>query len=336
MPEDFGDVPVVMSDENGRDQLMTACLLTQVNKLNQIGHGVIHYDEASLAPPATQGAMLPALLNRVVGSTMINPNIRPLLSGNPPKFAAGGHSLAAPFANRMFHFYVQKPSKDSFVNYLISMGSKSKSTVQSMQEKLKKNWPSEWAKARSELAGFIKSSACTDEDYAINPEPDNPQSSYCWPSPRTWVMAMRARATCKCLGVRDEISDMFIEAAVSRGPAIKFIEYLQTADLPDSIDVLEKGWKVDTDRLDRSIAVVTGFTTAIVSTPDVKEKERLAALGWARFDDFIDAGVSDIIMPHTNLFLEHGLGSSCKDKAVSKAASDVLFKLSKNDVARYA
>lgn len=341
MPEDFGDVPIVMGvkdPETGEviQQLLTACLLTQVNELNRIGEGVLHYDEASLAPPATQGAMLPALLNRVVGSTIIAPGIRPLLSGNPPKFAAGGHALSAPFANRMYHVYCQRPSKESFIKYLVSMGSKRRITVQSEMVKLQKGWPGEWAAARGELAGFVGSPACDMDDYAIDPDPEDPQTSYCWPSPRTWIMAIRAKATCKCLGVRDEIAHLFIEAAVSRGPAIKFIDYLVKADLPDALDVLEKGWKVDTNRLDRSIAVATSITTKVTGTPDKTEQNRLAVLCWKRYDDYIDANLSDVIMQHADVMLDASLGPSAKDPKVKKAAADVIYKLGKDPVSRFA
>lgn len=330
MPEDFNDLPVVI-----QDQLRTACMMTQVNTLNQQRKGVMFVDEASLAVPAVQGAMLPMVLDRCVGSTDIHPQIRPLLAGNPSRYAAGGWSLSAPFANRMLHIYVHRPSRESLIKYIISEGTSKKISLSNETEKLKSEWPKQWATVKAQWAGFMK--VCTDAAYSVDPDPDNAQSSYCWPSPRSWEMAMRANATARCLGRSDSITHLMIEAAVGEGAALEFIEYLSKADLPDPMDVLTRGWKIDTQRLDRSMAVATGFTALIIGTKDKDERIKLAIKAWQLYGEYLKAGLADLVMDHLNSMANEQLAvSDHKSPALKEAAEKVLFELGKSSAYRYA
>jgi len=329
MPEDFNDLPVVI-----QERLMTACMMTQVNTLNLHKKGVLFVDETSLAVPAVQGAMLPMVLDRKVGSTVIHPQIRPLLAGNPPKYAAGGWGLSAPFANRMLHFYVQRPTREALIKYVISMGTSNKISLSNATEKLVAAWPKEWAVAKSHWAGFIR--VCTDQAFGIDPDPENVQSGYCWPSPRSWEMAIRACATARCLDKREALIHLMIEAAVGEGAAAEFIEYLSKADLPDPMDVLLKGWKVDTKRLDRSMAVATGFTALVVGTREKNEQVKLAIGAWHRYNEYVKEGLTDIVMDHMDSLIREGLNTDHANVALKEAAGEVIYAIGKTPAMRYA
>jgi len=329
MPEDFSDLPVVI-----REQLMTACMMTQVNTLNQLKKGVMFVDEASLAVPAVQGAMLPMVLDRKVGSTVIHPQVRPLLAGNPARYTAAGQILSAPFANRMLHFYVRRPSREALIRYVINEGITKKVSLGKETETLKSEWPKQWAIAKAQWAGFIK--VCTEAAFGVDPDPDDAQSGYCWPSPRSWEMAMRASATSRCLDRGDTVNHLLIEAAIGEGASIEFLSYLANADLPDPMDVLVNGWKIDTDRLDRSMAVSTGFTALVLGTRDAAEQTKLATLAWLRYAEYLKAGMADIVMEHMDALVADDLGYASKNLKLKEAAEKVIFELGKSPVSRYA
>jgi hypothetical protein len=219
------------------------------------------------------------------------------------------------------------------MDWLITEGSKVVSSLDDSRAKLNERWPNEWPTTKGQLAGFIDK--CPTDAYTVNPEPDNPQSSYCFPTPRSWEMAIRAQTTCRCLGVKEELSNLFIEACVGKGAAVAYITYLSKLDLPDIMTVLEKGWKVDTDRLDRTMAVATGLTARVLETPEPKEQGRLAALGWKRLDDMIEAGLTDIAYRHTEAFVTRGFGRKSKFPAVAQAATDTLYKISQGPMGAY-
>jgi hypothetical protein len=330
-PEDFSDVPVVI-----KDTLATACLLTQVNDLNAKRKGVLFVDEASLAVPAVQGSMLSMVLDRRVGSTQIHPDIRIILAANPPKFAAGGWGLEAPFANRMFHFFVDRPSKASYVNWLMQEGSKNQQDISAAMSLLRANWGAQWAKVKGLLAGFIQ--RCTPESYSNQPEPGQPQAGYCWPSPRSWEMAARAFATVRAVGENDRLAHLFIEGAVGTGPAAEFLQYIAEADLPDPKDVLEKGWKIDTKRLDRTIAVTASVVSFIVGTKQHAERLKYAELAWGYLHQLCDTKLTDTAVVGANVLINEGFGPATKNLPASlvKAAEPVMLTLAKSPLLNHA
>jgi len=149
-------------------------------------------------------------------------------------------------------------------------------------------------------------------------------------------MAMRASATSRCLDRGDTVNHLLIEAAIGEGASIEFLSYLANADLPDPMDVLVNGWKIDTDRLDRSMAVSTGFTALVLGTRDAAEQTKLATLAWLRYAEYLKAGMADIVMEHMDALVADDLGYASKNLKLKDAAEKVIFELGKSPVSRYA
>jgi hypothetical protein len=334
-PEEFGELPVVLNN-----QLMSACMLSQVNELNSLqaqqdeqGNllppvgGVLIIDEASCATPATQGAMLGMSLNRTVGATAIHPTIRQLYTANPPAYAAGGWGLEPPFANRMAHFYTMCPPVEEWSNWLITEGTQQVTPIQGPMNKLRANWDLSWATIKGHLTGFMR-----DRQILLHgqPKPDHPQSGYCWNSPRTWVMAGKAIATIRAMGMNEELEQMFAEACVGMGPAAEWYAWLATADLTPPEEALKNGWRINRDRLDQVMAIASSMTAYVVSIGDKKEKYKMATLCWTRLQDLIDAGLSDIALKFAMTLSEHDCGYSNREAptAMKKAAQPILNLLS--------
>lgn len=326
-PEDFSDLPVVL-----KDNLVSACLLTQVNELNRAQGGVLFVDEASLAVPAVQGAMLSMVLDRVVGSTAIHPNVRILLAANPPKYAAGGWGLEAPFANRMFHFFVDRPSREALVRWLMQEGSTRTTDMSDAMDKLKANWGREWAKAKGVYSGFVMKG--TTEALFNQPEPNHAQAGYCWPSPRTWEMGIRAYATIRTIGESDKLVHQFLEAAVGVGPATEFLKYMAEADLPDPKSVLDDGWKIDTKRLDKTTAVTTSVLSYVTGIKQIAEKHKYAEAAWKFLKQLADVHMTDAVLTGSEILVQDGLGPATKGipDFVKKAAEPVILALAPSPV----
>lgn len=321
-PEDFSDLPVVI-----KDNLVSACLLTQVNELNRSQGGVLFVDEASLAVPAVQGAMLSMVLDRVVGSTPIHPQVRILLAANPPKYAAGGWGLEAPFANRMFHFFVDRPSREAIVRWLMQEGVAKTTDLSDAMSKLHSNWGKEWARVKGIYAGFVMKG--TSESLCNQPEPNSPQAGYCWPSPRSWEMATRAYATIRAIGEKDRLIHQFLEAAVGMGPATEFMKYMTEADLPDPKSVLEDGWKIDTKRLDKTSAVTTSVISFVTGIKQTNEKHKYAEAAWKYLTQLSEAHMTDAVLTASEILVQDGLGPATKGLPASliKASEPVMLSI---------
>ena len=70
--------------------------------------------------------------------------------------------------------------------------------------------------------------------------------------------------------------------------------WLVDADLPDPEDVLDRGWKIDDRRIDRTVAVIDAVTAFVLGQRTVEEKVRRAAQLWPFVGRLIDAGLSDL------------------------------------------
>jgi hypothetical protein len=327
-PEDFGTLPVVLGNE-----LKRVAMLDQVEKLNKVGKGVLFLDEASGAVPATQGALLGVILDRKLGSIDINPNVRILAAANPPKYAAGGWGLEAPMSNRMAHFLVECPSVRDVVRYLMSDGDLERESLAALQNRLAEGWGTNWPAVKGQLAGFWESQGSF---LHMQPEPEHPQAGYGWPSPRSWEMAGRAVATARSLGLAKDTEVYLIEGCVGKGAATAFLEWLATADLPAARDVLEKGWKIDKKRLDRTVAVYTSLLSYVKGIPDQTEQYNAAAQVWKRLKDLFDAGVPDLAMESCETMTDMKLGRRGTPQNVKVAAEAVILEMGKSGLAKYA
>ena len=328
-PEDFSGVVVPSGDG-----VKIECLLPAVRFLLKANRGLLFVDEASCAVPAVQGAMLSMIYERVVGDTDIPGGIRIMMAANPPEYAAGGFALEPPFANRIWHGKVGTPSVAKWGKWLMSEEDDPQTTsIDDAEMKVKTNWGLHWPAIKGALYSFMERNQAL---FHKQPPPESPQSGLAWPSPRTWYMAGRSMATVRCLGTPKELEQTFLEGLVGEGPATEFVGWLEKADLPNPKDVLEKGWKVDTKRLDRSVAVSTSMISYVLGIQDKNEKYVMAALAWNRLGDFADANLADIAMSPAQTLVARSLGRRGVPKALQKAAEPVIGRFGLSGMAEYA
>lgn len=230
-------------------------------------------------------------------------------------------------ANRLAHFYVRCPPVSAWVKWLMVEHSDQFTPIEGPMQKLRTNWPAQWAYIRGLLIGFMESHQSR---LHAQPAPDQPQAGYCWPSPRTWWMAGRAMATVRCLEMSEDLEQFFVEACVGLGPAQEWISWRANADLPNPKDALVNGWPIDRTRLDRVMAVYSSITTYVTNIPDNKEKYQMATLAWNRLQDLINAGMSDMAMTHAQILSVQGCGYDTRGAppALKNASQPIIKALS--------
>jgi len=316
-PEDFSSLPVVL-----QDKLMSACMLTQVTILNELGGGLLFLDEVSCAAPAVQGAMLSMVLDRRVGAVKFHPNIRILMAANPPEYSAGGWGLEAPFANRSAHFYVTKPPVDKLIDWILTEGSQAVKPLDQPTNQLNQMWPEVWPEVKGLWVGFVRDHGSIRNQ---QPKPDHAQAGYCWPSDRSWEFAFRCIATVRCLKLEPILEQMFVEACVGEGAATEFMAWAVKADLPNPRSVLSNGWKIPR-QLDRVHAVFASITSLVIGLPEGQERMQLATQAWIRLGELGEAGHLDIVCTHASALISDGLGPEGAPADLRKAAEPVILK----------
>lgn len=253
-------------------------LLPEVMRpLIDAGRGTFFIDELTTATQATQAAFLRVVQNRIVGDTVLPPEVRIIMAANPADIAAGGSDLVVPMANRVVHLHALPPSPAQWGNWLCSK------LIDS----------SEARKTASMFAAFMK--ANTDRLYAL-PEDESKRSGP-WPSPRSWHSAADCYAESMKAG--DTATGLYlVAAAVGEGHAVELATFLKNVDLPDPRELLEGRlqWTPERNRVDRANAVLRAVASEAVNGP-AKDKEDRAALverAWEIVSAACDNGLADV------------------------------------------
>lgn len=216
-PSDFAGLPVIQADGS-------VCLAAPAwaRRLAEAGEkGMLILDELTTSTPAVQAAMLRVVLDRVVGDVSIE-KARVVAAGNPPDCAAGGWDLAAPLANRFSHVDVSV-SLDEWIMWASSVEGKN-------------------AKTLSAICGFLQRS----RDSLFDLPKEDTDRSRAWPSPRSWEMASKLLATFdKADWGKDDALDS-IASSVGHPTAVKWIQWMKSADLPDPEELIANpmGWDI--------------------------------------------------------------------------------------------
>lgn len=324
-PEDAGGAPFVTKDKNGNDVIVIACILPAINELNALGAGVLFLDELTGARPSTQGAFLTAVQERRVGDTMFSRRIRVVAAGNPIDQGAGAYTIQPPMANRMAHRNVLKPSVDDFVTYMIQGPTAALDHISDGEQQVQDNWANEYSLAVGHIAGFLR--ALPGHLHAI-PKIGQASRGKAFPTPRSVEYATRAIATARILK-RDssEQTEMFA-SCVGSPAAIEWDSWVTKAGLPDPAYVLKNGWKPDTKRLDRTVAVYSSISAFVVGQPSKEEKITIAPKAWERLNDLIGAGLADLALPPAKALVQAGLSTKAS-KEIAEAARPVMLYFGK-------
>lgn len=335
-PEDVNGVLV----PDGKGYAVKVCMLDGVRNLIAAGKGVLFIDEATGARPATQGALLGAVLKRQFGDVKMPPGVRIVAAANPPEQAAGGWDLEPPMANRFAHFDIGRPRADEWVDYLLSQNLPRDTSILDYEDAVKSHWDAAWSKSQGFFAGFHnKTNGRFLHQMPAEGAKDRGRS---WPSPRTWTFAARSAATCMALSsILKDSEDLmldFVSACVGPGASGEFATWLREANLPNPEDVLKNGWTPDRLRIDRNYAVYTAMTAFVMGMKDEERKLKAVVQAYNVLEAASDAGLKDLIAPHIAQLVNRGFSVnmiSSTDPAkmrVGQAAARLLTKLGKTKV----
>ena len=312
---------------DGSGGVIFVSLLPGVKRLKQNKQGVLVLDELSCAKPSVQAAFLGVILDRRVGDEKLPPGIRILAAANDAEEAAGGWELEPPMANRLCHIDVPPPTDDDWVAWLMKDEAPVISPLESAEMQLAAGWDSAWAWARSMRAGYGKVNR--DDKVLLDiPAVGKPERGKGWPSPRSWTMALRAMATCKIFGKAEDVMHTFVCGCIGSGIGTEFITWMRNADLPTAEEALKNGWKPDTQRLDRSVAVYSsvGLHMAQLEKTNRDSAVRLAPKAWKLLHEGWEAGLGDIVIVPAHQLINANLGRTSSQEA-KKIASPLLEQM---------
>lgn len=251
-PDDFAGLPWI----NGGGVVMVPPdwgeRLAKTNK-----PAILFLDEVSCAPPATQGALLRVVLERVVGDLCLPSHVRVLAAANPPEQSAGGWDLSMPLANRLLHINWPTPSIGEWSHWAMSP------IAQLPQH------------GAALVASFL-----TRRPELLLDVPDNETSGgMAWPSPRSWAMAASLLAPTLDLSTIAQT----IVGCVGEGPAAEFTSFVVDANQlrdPEELLADPSSWEPDPDRLDLVFATMHSVVSAVTAASDTDTESPLTPTRW--------------------------------------------------------
>jgi len=218
------------------------------------GKGILFFDEASTAVPATQAALLSVLQGRLVGRHTLSDEIWMVAAANNADDAADGWELAPPMANRFFHIEYTMDNND-FLEGMTVGWNKDNITGRELDE-------------RAKIVSFLQSYPTL-----ISKMPKNSaEAGKAWPSPRTWD------ALADTLPYLDDKSSrsLAIKGAVGDAAAQQFLEFERSLDLPSYDEVMGAPEKLDWKK--RSSSEVYVILSMILGRMTPENIEKSAAV----------------------------------------------------------
>lgn len=269
-PSDFAGLPV---PENGHGVRLEPP--SWAVRCKAKGKGLVFFDEASTAPPATQAALLRVVLERWVGDCQLPDGVKIALAANPTEQAAGGWDLSAPMANRLVHLQWPAPSVESWTDWLSGLGSEAKIPVIDPER-----WAKEFSQAKALASAFLRRRpGLLSEDIAKVAG----RFPLAYATPRTWECAVRLLASCRAVDCQDEIMGL-LSGCLGEPVALEFVKWLRENDLPDPEALLKNpdSWTPNEKQPDRAFAVCLAVTDCAVSNQDRKSAtgKKIASKRW--------------------------------------------------------
>jgi hypothetical protein len=325
-PEDLSGVPMA----NAHGGITNVCTLSQIQVLIDAQKGVLFLDELTTARPAVQGAGLAVVYERMIAGKRLPGRVRVVGAANPPEEAAGGWNLALPMANRFLHLDVKVPSAEEWAAWLLSDGDEEIITIESGEDAIRSGWESKWPKMRGLGAGFVKRNAGL--LYKV-PAAGHKDRGRAWPSPRSWMVALRCVAAAEALGMPELGLDL-LRASVGDGPCKEWIEWVNYANLPDPKDVLEHGWRANRDRLDVAFAVFSSAISYALSKQDPGEKDKYALMAWELLAVAVKDNVTDLALAPAAALMRAGYTTK-KGGNIEKVCKPVIARFGETGMANY-
>jgi hypothetical protein len=183
-------------------------------------------------------------------------------------------------ANRFCHLDVGLPEFGDWAAWLSLGEGKEVDSVdnsEATEAKVAEQWPDAYAKASAEIIGYL---AARPGARSVQPSPNDSTASGAWPSPRSWEMLTRARASSRVHGLSTEDTHAFEAGCIGKAHVAEFRTWLADQDLPNSQDWLAGKIEFEPDprRLDRTQAFLIGAAiewARMLKGKRQKELERL-------------------------------------------------------------
>lgn len=218
---------------------------------------LMFFDELNLATREVEGAALDKI-------DAPPPGVAVLAAGNPPARGQAARPLGGAAANRFCHMDVPADAKawaEAQINGWSDGEGEAAFPMPSAASLAKAH-----ARARTYVSAYIRS-----QPNDLESPPDNPvDAGKAWPSTRTWENARNLHAVAMAMGLDPEDTRALIAGCIGEGTAIKYLAYVQDADLPDPETLLSDpdSYAVDPDRLDRTIVALTAVAGAVAANPN--------------------------------------------------------------------
>lgn len=328
-PEDFASV-LIPDGRGGANQI---CPLPQIREMVRLGRGIIFLDEINGGTRATQTALQAFVHERASGDTKLPNDVRILAAQNPVNIATNGIRMSPAVANRFAHYAYPGLTVDQWITYKMNgpMGTYSRSLID-IENEIKLNWRNVEPISFTTFGAFLRANPNLLEK---EPAVADPQSSKAWPSARTWDFAERLWTTCAILDKSDVVRDTLVECCVGQGAMTEFVAYLQSADLPAPMDVLNGTWTINKDRLDIVMMAYAGAVSYLRQRQTPEEKVALAPLLWRALKRLLETNLADIVVPYAESLVTQRLGMRAEDKTVARAAQEVLVPLAKGGLNKF-
>lgn len=282
-PADFGGLPVITPEG------VRFAAPAWAKRIAAAQSSLLFLDEVNLAAPATQGALMRVVLDRVVGDEKLGAGVSIVAAANPPECSAGGWDLSAPLANRFAHVDWQ-PAVEDWVNGMLG----------GFPEVEGQQAPAGWESRIPEFAALVASyiRATPDSLHALPKD----GTGKAWPSRRSWTNAARALACAASMGygIRSTVAADVVISLVGEGAAAGFVTFAQTADLPNPEEALANPTTIALPTRDDRTGV---FLDAVVACALATGKRTLEQRG-ARYaaagvilDRVVASGRADLAVP---------------------------------------
>ena len=244
---------------------------------------IVYLDEMNAAEQRTFAAFMRVVNERHVGAFPLGPNVRFIASVNPIEVAAaaGGIMLPRAMNNRFCHLKGSAPSVRRWGSWLIggegAVDMSMDTPAEATEARVMDAWPAVFRRKSSEVLAYLES-----RPNVLNQQPKTDDIE-AFPTPRSWDMLTRARASGEIfgLGLDDQIA---FESGCIGAPAVnEFRAWVRMQDLPSAIEFLtgKVDFKVDSRRLDRSQAFMIACAvewSALTTGKRNPELHRLAEL----------------------------------------------------------
>jgi len=274
-PSDFNGLPVVSAD----GEVRLAPPAWAVRAAASPRGCVVLLDELTTASPSVQAAMLRVVRERVVGDLVLPSTVRIVAAYNDAR-DCGGYELEMPMRSRLVHLDVSA-GVDQFVNGILGDWRSPPPPVRNRRDGDVEKW-------RRLVAGFVKCRPSLLEQSPVA------GSSGGYPCPRSWSMLAEICSVADAMGADHDVVAMLAVGAVGHGPAVEFLSWSDSLDLPDPKDILANPENVrpflSSARPDRTMVVVY----SVVDTACSLQQTSIWTSCWKVLALVVEAGFGDL------------------------------------------